>query len=58
MRICRLLSSHKTLAKPLSARPEFSRDPLPGGDVKGLSGGKIPILLLVLLVVGLIASVK
>jgi hypothetical protein len=35
--------------------PEFTPGPLPGGDVRGLSGGIIPILLLVLLVVGLIA---
>jgi hypothetical protein len=55
MRICRLLSPHKTLAKPLSAPPEFSPGPLPGGDVRGFAGCMMPVLILVLLIVGLIA---
>jgi hypothetical protein len=34
---------------------EISSGPLPGGDIRGVFGGKAPILLIILLVVGLIA---
>ncbi|MGA9170272.1 MAG: hypothetical protein WBZ20_09020 [Nitrososphaeraceae archaeon] len=37
------------------AQPEFSPGPLPGGDIRGIFGGKTPILLIILLVVGLIS---
>lgn len=35
--------------------PMLSSGPLPGGDVRGFAGGKAPVLLIVLLIVGLIA---
>jgi hypothetical protein len=38
-----------------NAQPTLTPGPLPGGDVRGFAGGKMPFLLLVLLIVGLIA---
>ena len=43
-----------TAANSTKAQPEFSPVPLPGGDVRGLFGGKAPIILIVLLIVGLL----